>query len=270
MDELQAYRQIKETLEDAVWPDSSNVVFPSVIISSGPVETAFRNSLRLPCAIIVPGTATADPDFRNDSPGVLRADFVIRLYSVVHGDDTGERALLGANRTAEDESEGMGLLELQRRLYAELEDLGPSDGIEVNAYSRGPSIGESFEGLGYIVTRDYGFMADVDTQPEYPPAVDLVGTPSGGTQIAWSWKQPADRFDRLSTVIMRYAAGSTAPATATDGVGLTPDTAISHLQTGLSSGDHSVSVFQGYDERTDPPDTNDHISAAVSRTVNIP
>jgi len=269
MDELQALRQVKDKLESAVWPSSSNVVFPSVVISAGPVETAIGNRLRLPCAVLIPGAGSADPDFRNDAPGILQSEFVVRLYTAVHGDDTGERPLLGANRTSEIKSAGMGLLEIQRRLYAELADLGPSDGIEANAYSRGPSIGESIEGLGYLVSRDYGFIAAIDTEAEYPPAMDLVGTGIGGTQIAWSWKQPAARFDRISTVIMRYSAGSTAPATSTDGVGLSPDTAVSHLQTGLSAGAHSVSIFQGYDERTATPTNVDHVSAAVSRTVTL-
>lgn len=89
--------------------------------------------------------------------------------------------------------------------------------------------------------------------------------------VTLSWTNPSGRFD-LHRIIMRRAAGSTAPATVTDGTGVTlgSDLATSVADTGLAAGTYSYSAFAGYDEINSPPSSSAKFSAPASITVVVP
>jgi hypothetical protein len=91
---------------------------------------------------------------------------------------------------------------------------------------------------------------------------------TGGVgQVSLTWSLPPTRFDTLS-VILRRAAGATAPATVTDGTGVTLASALatSVTDSGLAAGTYSYSLFAAYDETTATPTTADRYSSPATAT----
>jgi len=106
MDEYQATRQIQFKLEAAVWPGTAIPVFGQVVITSAPKDIAVEK-LRMPAALIIPGTGSADPEFSGDSVDVIRSDFSVIVLHRVHGGPYGQEGLVGSARSTEDGSAGL-------------------------------------------------------------------------------------------------------------------------------------------------------------------
>ena len=273
MNEWQFYLQARHLLRSAVWPGSSTKVWGNqVYITAGPTEDAVPQ-LPPPFALIRPGSAQADPEFEDEI--VLSVEFVVQLVTALPQDVLGEIPLVGGSRPSETASGGMGLLEIQDRLYSELKLLNIQNGVIIQNRGRGVVAADQVPQYGYAAYRDYNFefLASVDRY--YPAPTSFNATASTGGSVALSWKLAPARFDRLA-LILRRASGTTAPATSTDGpsvgVGAT-DT--SKSDTGLPSGSHSYSLFQTYDERTPQgtggsPTTQTDVSDPVTLTVVVP
>lgn len=263
----QLLRQIQTVLRAAEWDDDSTAVFrsTSVIVTTGPV-TDERFLQGSPLAFIVPGDAQADPQHR-DEPGLMEQRIAVSIAVVFPGDRLGEKPLLGANRVGgNDSSKNRGLFEIEERVLREIGLLASSSGVRIVFASAGA--GAAFQlAESYVVQRELFFMAYVGTARAFPGVVALAGIVAGGN-VTLSWRlPPGSRFD-LDKIVVRRAAGSTAPATVTDGTGVT---LASDLATSIvnapGSGTWSYSVFAGYDQYgAGAPDT---YSAKAAVTVVV-
>ena len=273
MNEWQLMMQMRDTLRSAVWPGTSTKVWGNQVhVTAGPTEDAMAE-FRAPFVLIRPGTAQADPEFKDEI--LLVTDFTITLCVALPQDKIGEIPLIGGGRVSENASGGMGLLELQDRLFNETKLMNIRTGMIVQNRSKGMIAAGEIPGFGYAVFRDYNMECLASVDRYYPPPTSFNATAATGGTVALTWKLAPGRFDRLA-LILRRASGSTAPATSTDGTGVSVGaTDTSKSDTGLSSGAHSYSLFQTYDERTPQnaggtPTTQTDISDAVSLTVTVP
>lgn len=250
MNEWQLMMQIRHILRAAVWPGGSNKVWGNnVYVTAGPTEDAIPQ-LPVPFVLVQTGRGQADPTFQDDSQH-YELDFEVTLCQAIQNDVIGESPLLGAGRPDETKSRGMGLLELQDRLFDEVSILNQSHGINVQNRARSHIRAGQVSGYGYAVFRDYSFQALIDIARLYPPPLFLKATAASSSSMALTWKLAAARFDRLG-LVLRRATGSTAPATSSAGTGVTVGaTDVAVTDTGLSSStQYSYSLFQTYDERT--------------------
>ena len=273
MNEWQLMMQIRHLLRSAVWPGTSTKVWGNqVYVTAGPTEESIPE-MAAPFVLIRPGTATADPEFEDEV--VLVTDFVITLCVALPQDKVGEIPLIGGGRPSETASGGMGLLELQDRLFNETKLLNIASGVIIQTRGKGMIAASEIPGFGYAVFRDYNFECLASVDRYYPAPTSFNATAATGGTVSLTWKLAPARFDRLA-LILRRASGSTAPATSTDGTGVSVGaTDTSKSDTGLSSGAHSYSLFQTYDERTPQgvggvATTQTDVSDAVSLTVTVP
>ena len=262
MNSWQLLRQLKATLEAATWPDSpTELVFGQVALSAGFGADA-RPSVQFPLVRVRPlGEA---PD--EEEPGLVELQVEVELTQRVYGDTTGEVGLVGGSRTSgQGGSDGRGLLELEEQIKSELGSLARVEGVGLRFDSASAAAAGEVDGFGYLVFRVYTFRAWLTEARTYPAARKLAGTDAGSQTASLTWENPASRFDR-SDLVLRVASGSTAPASATAGTGVTVGSSaesLSHAPGG--AGTWSYSLFVGYDETASA--APDRYSAAASATV---
>lgn len=285
MNDWQIAKQVRYLLGLRHWEGNAayEVLFgsESVFISVADVS-AFLSYGRVPCAMIRPGDAIVDPD-HGESDGCMRFGFVVRTLQAVWGDATGENALLGANRagattTGQGSSQGRGLAEIEEEVRAVIRRLQPQNGIRVQF------IGKSGVGMAqvgeatHMVFRDLVFEAAATSDRDYETATNFRGTGGVGS-VALAWTNPPDRYD-LYKIVIRRAAGSTPPATVTDGTGVTltndtitalidRDDLTSSKSDVVAAGTYSYSFFTQYDETHNPgsvPTSAERTSAAATIT----
>ncbi len=264
----QACKQIQTVLRAAEWDDGSTVVFrdTSVIVTTGPVQDVamLQGS---PLCFIVPGDSQSDPEHQ-DEPALERQRIAVSLAVVMAGDRLGEKPLLGGNRVGgSTSSKNRGLFEIEERVKREIGLLSASSGVRIVFSSAGA--GAAFQAQeSYVVQRELYFAAWLTADRKFPAVNALAGVVGGGN-VTLSWRSPASRFD-LQRFVVRRASGSTAPATATDGTGVTlaSDLALSVVNA-PGSGTWSYSVFAGYDQYNVPVATPDTYSTPKSVTVAV-
>ena len=160
MNETTLLQTIKANLIAAVWPTTSNVVFPtgSVVIAvdnPNTLEYAVKN-FRSPIAVICPMEGRSDPVF-DEQPDFAYLDVKIKLIVHTPGDPVGENTLLGANKTqGASRSEGQGILTLEQNLYSAVGKLVES-GVVIQFRQKGIVAGDSLPNGSYIEYRDYMF-----------------------------------------------------------------------------------------------------------------
>jgi hypothetical protein len=267
MNTYQVSRQIKYLLGARKWSDdpSNEKVFGASVVSVAPQAEAM-DQFRYPLAMVVPGAATVDAEEMN----LLEQDFAVRVICMVEADGYGESPLIGANRLADGSSDGRGILEIEEELFSTIARSSGADGIEIRLWSSSAIQAELIEGLGYVVARDYSFGCLTTTNKSYAPPFGLSATDQGGGSVLLTWNLPATRFDSYR-VVLRYAAGATAPASisAGSGVTLSGDTAVTVTQSGLSTGTYAWAAFQTYDEKSSPPDSDDISSDADTISIAV-
>lgn len=285
MNDFQIARQVRYLLGQRKWEGNASYdpIFGSeaVCISVADIE-AFLAYARTPCAMIRIGDAAFDPDHGEES-GAMQFGFTIRLIQAVFGDATGEAALIGAYRagattTGQASSQGRGLAEIEEEVRAAVSWLRIKNGVRVQFAGK--------SGIGYAVSsdgnhkvfRDLIFEAQATSDRDYETATNFRAT-NGVGSIALAWTNPPDRFD-LYKIVIRRAAGSTPPATVTDGTGVTiavnTITALvtrndltSSLTDTIVAGTYSYSFFAQYDETHNPgsaPTSAERTSPAATIT----
>lgn len=258
MNSYQHANQLAYLLGLATWVDSpSEYVFgrrPSgvgsggaVIVTDGPTADALKE-LRTPFALV--GIGNSRPD--DEHPDLLLTDFSVIVVQQVEGDPLGERALVGGPRPlagGQGSSRGRGILEIEERVLAVACRLTGADGAPMALAGMGSPPSQRIDTGHMVSSRRYDFRAWCTRAAEYPAPTNLVATAAGGGTVNLSWTLPAARWDRR-LVILRRAAGSTAPASATAGTGVTLSgaTAASVSDTGLTPGTYSYAVFEAYTE----------------------
>jgi hypothetical protein len=160
VNEITLLQTIKTTLIAAVWPTTSNVVFPtgSVIIAvdnQNTLDYAIKH-LRSPIAIISPGAGQSDPIY-DEQPDFAYLEVSVKLVVHTPGDPVGENTLLGANLTGgANKSEGKGILTLEQNLYNAIGKLVEAT-VVIQFRQKGVVGGESLPNGSYIEYRDYRF-----------------------------------------------------------------------------------------------------------------
>lgn len=258
----QCARQLRYLLLAAAWPTgAAERVFGAVVVSQAPNDRVLGN-VRLPLALIRLGGGTSD----DQEPRLVRETLEVVLMAQVPGDPLGEAALIGGPRAGgAGSSAGRGVLELEEVLMGAAAQLGGADGVRLRLAGKGRGQAAPDAVHGAIAARGYVFEGWLGSERSYPAPVNLVATPAGSGAVNLSWTLPPQRFDRLE-VVLRRAAGSTPPASATDGTGVTLASAMATSVTDdPGAGTFSYALFAGYDETSETPTTTDRWSSAVSR-----
>lgn len=248
MNRWQIAQQARYQLREAVWEGSVTKVFApgSVLVTAKPQAKAAAG-LIMPAAFVRPMNATADPE-GNEEPGLWRGNFNIALFVAVPGDMFGEAQMIGAHRQGQTDSDGRGILELEEELLRAVELLNRIDGVSIQFKAAAAPEPQIVDGLGYALWVDYGFEADFTRARQYHTAENFIGADAGSGNASLTWDVPPDRFDRYE-VVLRRAAGSTAPASATAGTGVTLASVLATSVTDdPGAGTFSYALFGGYDE----------------------
>jgi hypothetical protein len=258
----QLVKQIQFTLRARTWEGTGSVVFApeSVIATAGPVEEALADRC-VPIAVIKPMGGEDD----DDEPGIVRQSIVVRIGTSGE-DQLGEASLMGANRSGTSTSDGRGVLEVEEELLATLKEMSKINGITVVSRGASATVAEIDKNLRHVTWVEHAFDAWITTDRYYPPPRLLEAAVPGGGAVNLTWSLPASRFDRCS-LVLRRAAGATAPATIADGTGV----AVGALDTSKNdvpgAGVWSYSLFMGYDEVNSPVSTPQRYSAAATVTA---
>lgn len=262
MSPWQVARQLRSLLLAATWPDGVAArVFGSVLVTQAP-NARVMGSLRFPAALIrVGGGASDDQDPRLTSEAIE-----VTLFVSVPGDALGEIPLLGGPRAGGvGASGGRGLLEVEEILLGVVAKIGGDSGVRLRVASKGRGQVQGDGVQSYIMARGYVLEAWTTSARSYPRPENLVATPAGGGVVNLSWSLPPSRFDRLQ-VVLRRAAGATAPTSATDGTGVTLASALAtSVSDSPGAGTFSYALFAGYDETSATPTTTDRWSISVTR-----
>lgn len=257
MNPWQVARQIKATLIARTWEGSGQVVFPtgSVHVTNGYQETAAAN-FRFPIALIGVGPGSND----DQQPGHEKRAVTIIIAVRNMGDMIGENSVIGANRQGTNRSEGRGILEVEEEVKAACRQMQDALGIRLSFKTVSTDTPAADPNGGMTTWMGIEFEADCMDARYYHPPLDLVATGGVGS-VTLAWALPPLRYD-LRRVRLRRAAGSTPPASITDGseVTLAADLSVSKVDT-VAGGTYSYTIFACYDEVNSPPSADSRFSA---------
>jgi len=269
MNTQQISKQLRFLLEAQNWTGSGNTVFGDVKVSNSVVEGVIKD-LRTPFVLLGIGSATPDPE----EPDLLTQNIIARLVVASHGDKYGENVMIGGSRTSGlTDSAGKGLLEVEEELFNAIFLLNDLEGIRIQ--SRAVSIINASETSAkkHVAFRDYSFETWVTADRYYhAPLVFTAVDAAGAGDADLTWTLPPSRYDFNSTsplggIIVRVAAGSTAPATPTAGTGVTVGAFATSVTDSPGAGTFSYAVFAGYDETGRTPAVNDNFSEQEAGTT---
>ena len=275
MTPLQIAKQLQYLLRQRQWEGnvSYEKVFFATAIAISPIAVdSWLASKPFPGCLINIGSAAND----QQAPAYLDQSFDLILIGGNPGDEDGEYAITGGGRgRGIGSSSGRGLGEFEPELWATIQLLTQQNGIQVQGFMPTAVAAQIVAQLGFIASRQYTFRALCTTNRTYPGVTALVGSGASGGAISLTWAIAPTQWMSVSGSggqVVRYAAGSTAPATPTSGTsgGVITGAATSASITGLASGTYSVSIFTGYAEYDPATPTVDRYSDPVSVTVVVP
>jgi hypothetical protein len=259
-------KQVREVLRTAVWSDSPGalVLGDSVYITAG-VREDDDLPVRMPFALVNLGPTTADPD----DPNLLSQEIVVVLAVQVLGDPLGECSLVGgpgADSNRFGYSDGRGLLEMEAVLLASVGRLTGADGATIEVSLGSAPAPERLGDDTHLVHRQYVLRATCTRAEEWPAPSELVVGVGTAGQMDITWALAPDRYGRRKTVV-RYAASSTPPASASAGTPVTvaTETTTSATVSGLAPGTYSVAIFTPYTETGS--DSDERYSSQVTGTT---
>lgn len=241
MNAWQISKELKSRLESDTWPGGV-AVFGGVRVVGASFDDVFRN-FRTPAIAIKIGPSVAD----DNAQGFLEQRIDILLIVAVAGDEIGENAVTGGNRTSgQTASHGRGLLEVEEEIKSTVRAM-ISDGFRLSLVAETDSEGVVLEGVPFAIHRTYTVLCRCTADRFYHPPRNLVA-PVAGPSVSLSWLLPPPRYD-LREIVVRRAAGSVPPPGPTSGTGIVLagllDTAVVDAP---GAGMFSYSVFAGYDE----------------------
>lgn len=279
MNPWQFVRQIQFLLQTATWPDSpSGPVFSEVRVTQGPLESAVA-ALRYPLAIVRVGTS--EPDKQN--PGLLTEQFEVALAVAHAGDQIGEFAMIGGQRSSRGTSSGRGLMEVEERLRAVVQELNSLSGVSVVESGTSAAEASYVDGAGYVAARSYTLSARLTSTRKYPtPNNENALTASAGSGTATlSWAALTPRFDAHAAVttpslpavgsfVLVRKAGSSAPSSVSDGTTVySGGFSTSYNDTGVSPATYTYGLFTQFDEFGDGTTSLRYSDAPAYATVTV-
>ena len=264
MNSWQVAKQLRFLLRAATWPDSpSNKACGQVLVSNGPADRAV-GQLRFPFALVLPGAVTAD----DEEPNLERAQFEIRLVARVANDPWGESVLIGGPRISQGSSQGRGLMELEEVLLDNVATMNRTNGIRIRLDYKSATQAQISDDLGYVGLRSYQLEAMLTSDRNYEACSRLTAADLGSGNVAVSWTLPPTRYDTLG-LVLRRAAGVTAPASPTAGTGVTVgDDDTSVTDTG-AAGTVSYAIWRSYNETGGTTAERYSTVAATATTTNV-
>lgn len=274
MNSWQTAKQIRYLLRARKWEGgaSNEVVFASnsVRITPMPIEDLLAVGTPAgPFAKINLGRQTSDVQ----SKGYVAQEILVTLAVQVEGDEMFENAMIGANRSAGNvSSKGRGIAEVEAELMATLQDVNSMQGMQVQGFSAsGIEVANISSTVAYV-WREYTFVFYCTSQLTWLGPTSLVGSGATAGSISLTWTPSPTGWSSVAGSggqIIRYASGSTPPATPASGTGAPAITGVadSAVITGLSSGAYAVSVFTAYKESGTVPD---RWSPPTSILVTVP
>lgn len=240
MDARQYALELRSIMRAATWPSGAaekilgNRVY---VVAEGIEEEEIPAP---PFALLSIGNYTAD----EKDPGLVTQEFDLSVVVQVFGDRLGESAVLGGPRTGDvmGSSLGRGVLDVSRGLLQSVRDLTGADGLPVQG-----SLGSGAQirriGESSLVGQHHVIRAVCTVDPEYMPVPWFTATKSGSNvDLAWALPAVTGAFRR---VVIRYATGSTAPASASAGTAVYTGTGTSKTHTPTSF-PASYSIFAAY------------------------
>lgn len=256
MTDWQVSRQLKFILAKATWPTGSTKIFTQVRITAK-ITPELLSTMVPPFMVFQIGAGESQPD----NPDLILQNFPGIIVAAVAGDDIGERALIGSNRTSAIQSKGRGLLEFQEEVSRQIKFLTSAIGVKIAGRYRGSTDGELLASPGFVAFRVLGFEAFVTDERFYHPPRQFRTTATGGGSATFAWALPPSRFDTLAMILRRGAAGSP-PLSPTSGTGVPLSGPLAVTVTDSPGpGSFSYSLFMTYDETTDG--TSDRFSVPV-------
>jgi len=198
-------------------------------------------------------------------PSLSDRDFFVRVWvPYARAEDAkDEEALVGLDLEQGDP----GAAEVEESVLAALRLSGPDadGGAQLLLRSRG-AYRDLVEGVQFTLS----YTSLVVDARDYPPpsrfaAVDAAG--GGDTDLTWTLAP--GRWDR-NAIILRRAAGSTAPTSETSGTGVTVAAEATSVTDSPGAGTFSYALFQEYDESlAQDGSLLKYSSAAVTATVSV-
>lgn len=264
MNDWQAVRQLRFLLEADRWPDGATErVFGSVTIAQMLDEDALALK-RFPQALLRVLDGNDDPE----TPALTTRRFELALVCHVAGDPFGEHALVGGARsTGQGSSQGRGVLEVLEEVRKTIGNVAGPEGVRFHVVSVATPTASPVAAGTHLVAQSLTLEARLVQERAYTPGRRLAGVDQGGGAVALTWQVPVARYDRRE-VVLRRAAGATAPASPTGGIGVALagllDTSVTDTP---GAGTFSYALFAGYAEKA--PGTSDRFSAGVNLTVVV-
>lgn len=217
MNTWQATRLIKQLLTDLRWEQepSNDVVFSNVFITAAVANAdIFLSEARFPFAIIRPLDGTTD----ESEQAIVIQSWEVVILQAVDGDEVGDRALIGANRTGVGGSEsfGRGLLEIESQVIRELGRLDRNIGFSMSLRDRSRGQAAVVDGIGYVAEMSLVFEGIIEPIGDVPIITRMRATDVGGGDVDLTWRNPFQRYDLREVKLVRKD-GSSAPTTELDG-----------------------------------------------------
>lgn len=255
MNSWQLTRQIRYLLRQRKWAGepTNEKVFHDNSVRITPIDIEEMLGIGTPnspvCKINT-GRRTSD----EQAKGYVAVEVMITLAVQVEGDELAENATVGANRVGgKTSSRGRGLAEVESELFAVLDDTTAMQGMQIQGYSAGSVSVARISTASSFVYCEHTFVFYCTSAPTWLGPTSLVGSGATGGTASLSWTPAATSWSSIAAAggqIIKYAAGSTPPATPDDGLdgpeitGVDDDAVI----TGLASGDYAISIFTAYKE----------------------
>jgi len=241
----QIIKQLRKELRELRWPTgTADLVFGDTaeIVSSLDLPEVPE---RTPYALLSLGSQVPD---RSD-PDLLEQEGVLTLAVARAGDPYGTAAVLGGPQTqGVGRSEGKALLDVERVTLAHVGRLTGADGLPIMVSEASGTDVEAYSEDVQHARRRYLLSVVCSRADEYRPPRNFVAT-GGVGQVALSWLLPTQDYG-LNEIVVRYAAGATAPASYSAGTPVTLSSALATSVTvsGLAAGTYSFAIFAGYSE----------------------
>lgn len=154
MDKRTLLNAIKTKLVARTWAGSGSVIFGtgSVKITYAVGADTALAGMRVPLALIIPGTFRSDPLHGGQEPDHIVGTVTVRIAQVIGGDHVGEHVVMGANRGDSTKSEGAGLLEIEQEVYSAIDELNVEDSVQIQYRAMGDNgaiVNEQHVYVGY-------------------------------------------------------------------------------------------------------------------------
>lgn len=265
MNARQMVKEIRTTLQAAAWASGAKekVLGTSVYIRADLGDDQAPDSV--PFALLEVGTSTPDAD---DASGLEEQDFVMVLAQAAEGDPQGQKTVIGGGRSVDEgSSQGRGLLELQTPLLAAAGKMTGADGAALTVRASGAATTARIDGNA-VTTRAYTLSCWCHVAETYEAPQNLTAGDNADGTSALAWTAPSARHDFVE-VMVRVAAGATAPASETAGtlVYSGKGTSFTHAS---GTGQKSYSIFAGYSnvEGTESQSYSSQVTGST-RTVTV-